>query len=146
MIESENSSGVVKLLPKPGAICFVNGKKIGPPITLKTGSRVILGKNHVFRFNHPEQARELSAQELASSTNESVNEQQVDWDFAHEELMAKQGINLKAEMARKLKEIEEQWRKDKEEVSQKFEQDRKKYENQIESLQKQVMDTMMVIN
>ena len=84
--------------------------------------------------------------ELASSTNESVNEQQVDWDFAHEELMAKQGINLKAEMARKLKEIEEQWRKDKEEASQKFEQDRKKYENQIESLQKQVMEQSMTMS
>ena len=58
----ENSSGVVKLIPKSGAICFVNGKKIEVPITLRTGSRVILGKNHVFRFNHPEQARELSAQ------------------------------------------------------------------------------------
>ena len=84
--------------------------------------------------------------ELTSSTNENVNEQQVDWDFAHEELMAKQGINLKAEMARKLKEIEEQWRKDKEEASQKFEQDRKKYENQIESLQKQVMEQSMTMS
>jgi hypothetical protein len=27
----------------------------------------------------------------------------VDWDYAHEELMAKQGIDLKAEMAKKLK-------------------------------------------
>jgi kinesin family protein 1 len=26
-------------------------------VVLKTGSRVILGKNHVFRFNHPEQGR-----------------------------------------------------------------------------------------
>ena len=59
------SSGVVKLLPKPGAICFVNGRKLDHPITLKTGSRVILGKNHVFRFNHPEQARELSAQGMS---------------------------------------------------------------------------------
>ena len=94
----ENSSGVVKLLPRPGAICFVNGRKVDHPITLKTGSRVILGKNHVFRFNHPEQARELTeAQEVASnSTNENINEDRIDWDFAHEELMAKQGINLKA--------------------------------------------------
>lgn len=28
------------------------------PIILKTGSRVILGKNHVFRFTHPGQPRE----------------------------------------------------------------------------------------
>ena len=42
---------------QPGAICFVNGRKIENPVTLKTGSRVILGKNHVFRFNHPEQGK-----------------------------------------------------------------------------------------
>jgi len=52
----ENSEGVVTLTPMNGAICFVNGRKVeNPPITLRTGSRVILGKNHVFRFNHPEQ-------------------------------------------------------------------------------------------
>ena len=60
--------------------------------------------------------------------------------------MAKQGINLKAEMAKKLKEIEEQWRKDKEEANQKFQQDRKKYEDQIESLQKQVMEQSMTMS
>ena len=83
---------------------------------------------------------------VASPTNENVNEDHVDWDFAHEELMAKQGINLKAEMAKKLKEIEEQWRKDKEEANQKFQQDRKKYEDQIESLQKQVMEQSMTMS
>lgn len=35
-----------------------NHFQINEPIILKTGSRVILGKNHVFRFTHPEQARE----------------------------------------------------------------------------------------
>ena len=51
----ENNNGVVKIVTKPNATCFVNGRKVEQPITLKTGSRVILGKNHVFRFNHPEQ-------------------------------------------------------------------------------------------
>ena len=45
----ENSDGEVKLIPKPGAVCFVNGRKIDSPTILRTGSRVILGKNHVFR-------------------------------------------------------------------------------------------------
>ncbi len=146
----ENSKGVVKLVPRPNAICFVNGRKVQDnPITLKTGSRVILGKNHVFRFNHPEQARELSAREVGSSLGSAENqvkEKQVDWDFAHEELMAKQGIDLKAEMAKKLKEIEDQWRKDKEEANQAFQQERKKYEDQIESLQKQVMEQSMTMS
>ena len=52
-------------------------------------------------------------------------EYKIDWDFAHEELMAKQGIDLKAEMAKKLKEIEEQFLKEKEEANQAFQQERK---------------------
>lgn len=142
----ENVKGVVKLVPRPSAICFVNGKKIESSVTLKTGSRVILGKNHVFRFNHPEQARELTAAQIASPSDEAEADQRIDWDFAHEELMAKQGIDLKAEMAKKLKEIEDQWRKDKEEANQAFQQERKKYEDQIESLQKQVMEQSMTMS
>lgn len=51
----ENTNGVVTLMPIKDALCYVNGRELSEPIVLKTGSRVILGKNHVFRFNHPEQ-------------------------------------------------------------------------------------------
>ena len=84
--------------------------------------------------------------EVASPTNENINEDRIDWDYAHEELMTKQGIDLKAEMAKKLKEIEDQWRKDKEEANQAFQQERKKYEDQIETLQKQVMEQSMTMS
>ena len=47
--------GVVTLTPCPGALCYVNGRLINEPTSLKTGSRVIFGKNHVFRFTHPGQ-------------------------------------------------------------------------------------------
>lgn len=53
----ENTNGVVTLIPIKGALCYVNGRELTEPIILKTGSRVILGKNHVFRFNHPEQGK-----------------------------------------------------------------------------------------
>ena len=82
------SSGVVKLLPKPGAICFVNGRKLDHPITLKTGSRVILGKNHVFRFNHPEQARELSAQGMSfCSSDQTSNPESTNSEFISRNLL-----------------------------------------------------------
>ena len=42
-----------------------------------------------------------------------------------EELRAKTGIDLKQEMAKKLKEMEVQWRKEKEEASEAFQQERK---------------------
>ncbi|CAG2064328.1 unnamed protein product, partial [Timema podura] len=54
----ENKEGVITMTPQEGALCYVNGREVKEPVVLKTGSRVILGKNHVFRFNHPEQARE----------------------------------------------------------------------------------------
>ena len=50
---------------------------------------------------------------------------EVDWDYANEELMAKQGIDLKVEMTKKLKELEEQYQKEKEEANQAFQQERK---------------------
>ena len=49
----------------------------------------------------------------------------MDWDFAHEELMAKQGIDLKQEMSKRLKEMEDLWRKEKEEANEAFQQERK---------------------
>jgi kinesin family protein 1 len=60
-----------------------------------------------------------------------------DWDYAHSELLEREGVDLKLEMEQKMREMEEQWRKEKEEASQAFQQERKKYEDQIESLQKQ---------
>ena len=61
-----------------------------------------------------------------------------DWEFAQSELLEREGVDLKLEMEQKMREMEEQWRREKEEASQAFQQERKKYEDQIESLQKQV--------
>lgn len=55
----ENRDGVVTLKSLPGADCYVNGRLVVDSDVLKTGSRVILGKNHVFRFNHPTQGKYL---------------------------------------------------------------------------------------
>ena len=51
----ENHEGLITLIPKQGALIYVNRCAVTEPLLLKTGSRVILGKNHVFRFNHPDQ-------------------------------------------------------------------------------------------
>ena len=83
---------------------------------------------------------------MTSPTSEDTDGKGLDWNLAHEELMAKQGIDLKAEMAKKLKEIEDQWTKDKEETHKAFQQEKKKYEDQIESLQKQVMEQSMTMS
>jgi len=52
-------AGKVSLLPCDGALCYVNGQLVAMETVLKTGSRVIIGKSHVFRFNHPEQGHQI---------------------------------------------------------------------------------------
>ncbi|KAH8841985.1 hypothetical protein MCOR27_004830 [Pyricularia oryzae] len=49
--------GTVTLIPQPGAAVMVNGKRIAEPKQLHSGYRVILGDFHIFRFNHPMEAR-----------------------------------------------------------------------------------------
>ena len=48
-------TGAITIVPNPDSQTFVNGRLITEPEQLKTGSRIILGNNHVFRFTHPEQ-------------------------------------------------------------------------------------------
>lgn len=55
------------------------------------------------------------------------NEPLADWNFAQVELLEKQGIDLKAEMEKRLLVLEEQFRKEKEEADQLFEEQRKVY-------------------
>lgn len=160
----ENSNGVVTLIPIKGALCYVNGRELTDPIVLKTGSRVILGKNHVFRFNHPEQVRERrehknkievtaeNIKEIASKPEKSspaetpINSEYVDWNFAQIELLEKQGIDLKQDMKLKLNALEEQFKKDKETADQIFEEQRKNYEARIDALQKQVEEQSMTMS
>lgn len=64
---------------------------------VSSGNRIIMGKNHVFRFNHPEQAR---AEREKTPTAETPVEP-VDWTFAQRELLEKQGIDMKQEMEKR---------------------------------------------
>lgn len=89
----------------------------------------------------------------------------VDWDFAQIELLEKQGVDLKAEMEKRLLHLEEQYRKEKETADQLFEEQRKVrmglcfqraifdrtkhfqcYEARIDALQKQVEEQSMTMS
>lgn len=154
----ENRDGQVKLVPLNNSNCYVNGIKIDPGAceVLKTGSRVILGKYHVFRFQDPKEARDninnvhksgiRSNDNLNESTEDSSLILPVDWSFAQLELLEKQGIDLKLEMEQKLQSLEEQYKKEKEEADQVFQEQRKKYEARIESLERQVNEQSMTLS
>ena len=53
----ENVDNIVTVVPKEGAAVMVNGKRITEPKRLRSGYRIILGDFHIFRFNHPMEAK-----------------------------------------------------------------------------------------
>lgn len=53
----EHVDNVVTVVPREGAAVMVNGLRIDKPQRLKSGFRIILGDFHIFRFNHPQEAR-----------------------------------------------------------------------------------------
>eukprot|EP00079_Xenopus_tropicalis_P027953 XP_012822409.1 PREDICTED: kinesin-like protein KIF1B isoform X6 [Xenopus tropicalis] len=131
-----NSNGEVIVTLEPGdrSETYVNGKRVVHPVELRSGNRIIMGKNHVFRFNHPEQAR---AEREKTPSAETPSEP-VDWTFAQRELLEKQGIDMKQEMEKRLQEMEILYKKEKEEADLLLEQQRLDYESKLQALQKQV--------
>ncbi|KAM4886152.1 kinesin-like protein KIF1B [Sylvia borin] len=125
---------IVTLEPCERSETYVNGKRVVQPVQLRSGNRIIMGKNHVFRFNHPEQAR---AEREKTPSAETPSEP-VDWTFAQRELLEKQGIDMKQEMEKRLQEMEILYKKEKEEADLLLEQQRLDYESKLQALQKQV--------
>ncbi|XP_041094165.1 kinesin-like protein KIF1C isoform X3 [Polyodon spathula] len=117
----DNGEVEVTLEPFEGAETYLNGKQISEPVVLKQGNRIVMGKSHVFRFNHPEQAR-LERERNASL--EQQGEQKADWNFAQKELLEEQGIDIKLEMEKRLQDFESQYRREKEEADLLLEQQR----------------------
>ncbi|KAL2016696.1 hypothetical protein VTK56DRAFT_3159 [Thermocarpiscus australiensis] len=59
--------GTVTVIPKEGAAVMVNGKRVTEPTRLHSGYRIILGDFHIFRFNHPMEARAERAERAEQS-------------------------------------------------------------------------------
>ncbi|XP_072222326.1 kinesin-like protein KIF1B isoform X2 [Leuresthes tenuis] len=135
-----NGDVIVLLVPCEASETYVNGKRVEDAIQLRSGNRIIMGKNHVFRFNHPEQAR--AEREKTPSAETPV--EPVDWTFAQRELLEKQGIDMKQEMEKRLTEMEILYKKEKEEADQLLEQQRLVYESKLQELQKQVETRSLV--
>ncbi|KAM3824020.1 kinesin-like protein KIF1B isoform 2-T3 [Vipera latastei] len=135
-----NGTVIVSLEPCEWSETYVNGKRVVQPVQLRSGNRIIMGKNHVFRFNHPEQAR---AEREKTPSAETPSEP-VDWTFAQRELLEKQGIDMKQEMEKRLQEMEILYKKEKEEADLLLEQQRLDYESKLQALQKQVETRSLV--
>ena len=91
-----NVDGVVTVTPAEGAAVMVNGQRIDKATRLRSGNRIILGDFQIFRFNHPQEAKEerqiagsslrhsLAANQLASPSPKPSHERshsRADTDF-----------------------------------------------------------------
>ncbi|XP_078380660.1 kinesin-like protein unc-104 isoform X2 [Oculina patagonica] len=138
----EHIQGVVKIIPCENSRTFVNGKLVTESTVLRSGARIILGNNHVFRFNNPEQAREERIRQSRGNLLEDINgknevkgEEPVDWSFAVLELLREQGWDVK-EMNERVLELEEQIKKEKDQADLLLEQQRVSYETRLQELQR----------
>lgn len=68
-----------------------------PNVFARPGNRIVMDKNHVFRFNHPEQAR-LERERSVTADQQGEPE---DWTYAQRELLEKQGIDIKLDMEKR---------------------------------------------
>ncbi|KAM3086934.1 hypothetical protein ACMFMG_001052 [Clarireedia jacksonii] len=70
----ENIDNIVTIIPKEGAAIMVNGQRVDKPTRLRSGYRVILGDFHIFRFNHPMEARAERAEQSLLRHSVTVNQ------------------------------------------------------------------------
>ncbi|KAM4065497.1 kinesin motor domain-containing protein [Hirsutella rhossiliensis] len=71
------ADGTVTVIPREGASVMVNGKRIAVPKQLHSGYRVILGDFHIFRFNHPMEARAERGEVGQSLLRQSLTANQI---------------------------------------------------------------------
>lgn len=92
----------------PDSLCLwcrdgfgADGERVYFSLLPSLGNRIVMGKNHVFRFNHPEQAR--LERERGVPPPPGPPSEPVDWNFAQKELLEQQGIDIKLEMEKRCK-------------------------------------------
>lgn len=98
----ENVDNVVTVVPSEGAAVMVNGLRIDKPKRLKSGFRVILGDFHIFRFNHPQEARAERVEQslLRHSVTTSQLTSPAPNSKSHERTISKTGSDFDGDSSR----------------------------------------------
>uniref|UniRef100_UPI0037E9B30F kinesin-like protein KIF14 n=1 Tax=Semicossyphus pulcher TaxID=241346 RepID=UPI0037E9B30F len=89
-----STQGTVSITPMENAKTFVNGNIISESAVLHHGDRLILGGDHYFRFNHPAEVQ--SGKRVSCWTDGGDGHK--DFEFAKNELLAAQRVQLEAEI------------------------------------------------
>ncbi|XP_063992810.1 kinesin-like protein KIF13A isoform X2 [Diachasmimorpha longicaudata] len=108
--------------PLNGARCFVNGSQVVDKTLLQHGDRIVWGNHHFFRVNCPRPATSISSEPQTPAQN-------IDYNFAREELMLNELTNDPIQRA--IQKLERQHEEDKQVA---LEKQRLEYERQFQQL------------
>ncbi|XP_011311127.1 kinesin-like protein KIF13B isoform X5 [Fopius arisanus] len=108
--------------PLNGARCFVNGSQVVVKTLLQHGDRIVWGNHHFFRVNCPRPATSISSEPQTPAQN-------IDYNFAREELMLNELSNDPIQRA--IQKLERQHEEDKQVA---LEKQRLEYERQFQQL------------
>lgn len=110
------------MTPQSGARCFVNGSQVVQKTMLQHGDRIVWGNHHFFRVNCPRSATAISSEPQTPAQN-------IDYNFAREELMLNELTNDPIQRA--IQKLERQHEEDKQVA---LEKQRLEYERQFQRL------------
>eukprot|EP00730_Choanoeca_flexa_P007329 TRINITY_DN12314_c0_g1_i1.p1 TRINITY_DN12314_c0_g1~~TRINITY_DN12314_c0_g1_i1.p1 ORF type:complete len:1647 (+),score=500.84 TRINITY_DN12314_c0_g1_i1:66-5006(+) len=150
----ENDDNRVFVTPTSDkAKVFINGEPIKGRTPLPTGSRIILGHHHVFRFNNPEEAKKLRESRPPSKSTSSstlpnttpTSSSLSEWQAAQEELRVKQNQairqnvmdfdnSMKVEEQGRVAELEDKLEQERLEAEKRLIEQRKEFENKLAQL------------
>ncbi|GAP85834.2 putative kinesin-II 85 kDa subunit [Rosellinia necatrix] len=94
--DNNSVDGTVTVTPSEGASIMVNGKRITETTRLHSGYRVIFGDFHIFRFNHPMEAKAERDENRQSLLRQSITASQLQSLSrpGHERSMSKAGSEV----------------------------------------------------
>jgi hypothetical protein len=128
-LDEEGHSIGVTITPRETAMVYVNGKQIHDTLELVHGDRIILGNNHVFRYQDPAKISERASQEV------------LDWSYAQKELAEEQGRMIELALSEREKELEENMKTRLKELEDEFEVEKMKQQHKIDTQMQELEDT-----
>uniref|UniRef100_A0A8C5WBI5 plus-end-directed kinesin ATPase n=1 Tax=Microcebus murinus TaxID=30608 RepID=A0A8C5WBI5_MICMU len=134
------SEAVVTLEPCEGADTYVNGKKVTEPSILRSGTAAARGGGRPGVRPVPHRAPGQPQDRTRKTCAQTTQCHKAKHAQAQTRTHTKQGIDMKQEMEQRLQELEDQYRREREDgpTQSLLEQQRLDYESKLEALQKQM--------
>ncbi|CAD6216341.1 GSCOCG00004494001-RA-CDS [Cotesia congregata] len=120
----ENNKGVLSLMPEANGDTYVNGQMVCDKLYLKHGDRLVIGGNHYFKVCNPND----------DNSNIQSNNQPIDYEFAHQEILAIQEEKLRAELEESKRKAIKELENAKREVETQLGSQKTTYEREIKML------------